>query len=52
VTAESLSLKLVLAFGFNVGYYHGQHLLMHIDSRYPVSHRVLLVGSGERAAFV
>jgi hypothetical protein len=31
-------LKLVLALHFDVSHDHGQHLLMHVDSRYPISH--------------
>jgi hypothetical protein len=40
----------VLTVDFNVRHNHGQHLFMNIDSRYPVSHNVLLARSGERAA--
>src|SRR2546422_1095518 len=50
VTAKHPSLKLVFAFDFNVGHNYSQHLLVDIDSRYPVRHRLLLAGSGERAA--
>jgi hypothetical protein len=42
-------LKLVFAFGFHVGYDHGQHLFMNVNSRYPVRHKVPPGGSGERA---
>jgi hypothetical protein len=50
VAAKHPPLKLVFAFDFNVGHNHSQHLLVDIDSRYPVRHRLLLAGSGERAA--
>src|SRR6266567_4078818 len=50
VTAKHPSLKLVFAFDFNVGHNYSQHLLVDIDSRYPVRHKLLLAGSGERAA--
>src|SRR4029077_8602914 len=50
VAAKHPPLKLVFAFDFNVGHNYGQHLLVNIDSRYPVRHRLLLAGSGERAA--
>src|SRR5580700_3899024 len=50
VAAKHPSLKLVFAFDFNVGHNYSQHLLVNIDSRYPVRHRLLLAGSGERAA--
>ena len=48
--AELTPLKLVLALDRDVGYHHGEHLLVNINSCYPVRHRFLLVGSGERAA--
>src|SRR6266403_979857 len=50
VAAKHTPLKLVFAFDFNVGHNYSQHLLVDIDSRYPVRHRLLLAGSGERAA--
>jgi hypothetical protein len=50
VAAKHPPLKLVFAFDFNVGHNYSQHLLVDIDSRYPVRHRLLLAGSGERAA--
>jgi len=50
VAAKHPPLKLLFAFDFNVGHNYSQHLLVDIDSRYPVRHRLLLAGSGERAA--
>src|SRR5204863_4345964 len=50
VAAKHPPLKLVFAFDFNVGHNYSQHLLVDIDSRYPVRHKLLLAGSGERAA--
>src|ERR1700745_963356 len=50
VAVKHPPLKLVFAFDFNVGHNYSQHLLVNIDSRYPVRHRLLLAGSGERAA--
>jgi hypothetical protein len=38
-------LKLILAVDFNVRDNYGQHLFMHIDSRYPVGHSFLLLGA-------
>src|SRR5580692_8615265 len=49
-SAKPTPLKLELAFDRDVGYYHGQHLLMNVNSCYSVRHRFLLVGGGERAA--
>ena len=43
------SLELVFVFDFDVRHYHGQLLLMYIDSRYPIRHRLPPGGSGERA---
>jgi hypothetical protein len=48
--AKHPPLKLVLVFNFHVGHNHCQYLLVDIDSRYPVRHKLLLAGSGERAA--
>jgi hypothetical protein len=36
--AELSPLKIVFPFGRNIGHHHGQHLLMNINSRYPVRH--------------
>src|ERR1700756_5524384 len=38
--AVTHSLKLVLAINFHVTNHHGQHLLMDVNSRYPVRHKV------------
>src|ERR1700751_5583478 len=38
--AVTHSFKLVLAVNFHVANHHGQHLLMDVDSRYPVRHKV------------
>src|ERR1700758_2337061 len=43
------SLKLVFLFDLDVRHDHGQLLLMYIDSRYPIRHRLPPGGSGERA---
>src|SRR5712664_790403 len=48
--AKLAPLKLVLAFAFDVGHNHGQHLLMNVNSRYSVSHKLPPGGSGKRAA--
>ena len=48
--AVTHSFKLVLAIHFHVAHHHGQHLLMDVNSRYPVRHKVPPGGSGERAA--
>ena len=40
----------VLDLNFHVGYHHSQHLFVDINSRYSVRHKLLLAGSGERAA--
>src|SRR5215470_10155512 len=50
VAAKHPPLKLVFAFDLNVAHNYSQHLLVDIDCRYPVRHRLLLAGSGERAA--
>src|SRR5208283_924309 len=50
VAAKRAPLKLVLAIDFDIGHNHGQHLLMNIDSRYPVRHKLPPGGSGERAS--
>src|SRR3974390_1101065 len=50
VAAKHPPLKLIFAFDLNLGHNYSQHLLVDIDSRYPVRHRLLLAGSGERAA--
>src|SRR5215469_15031913 len=42
--------KPVFPCDFHVSHYHGQHLLMHVDSRYPVTHELPPGGSGVRAA--
>src|SRR5215813_7326008 len=44
------SLKLVFVVDFDVSHNYGQLLLMDIDSRYPIRHRLPPGGSGERAA--
>src|SRR5262249_41994672 len=44
------SLKLVFVVDFDVSHNYGQLLLMYIDSRYPIWHRLPPGGSGERAA--
>src|SRR5882762_2460869 len=38
VAAKHPPLKLVFAFDFNVGHKYSQHLLVDINSRYPVGH--------------
>jgi hypothetical protein len=43
------SLAIVLAFDFDLGHDHRQHLFMYVNSRYPVRHK-LPSGRGERAA--
>ena len=43
------ALKLVCPFRGHVGYYNGQHLLVHVNSRYPVSHCHSPCGSREHA---
>src|SRR5258708_36065396 len=48
--AKQSPLELVLAFDFYVGHDYCQHLFVNIDSRYPIRHKLLLAGSGERAA--
>src|SRR4029077_10085439 len=48
--AVTHSFKLVLAINFHVANHHGQHLLMDVNSRYPVRHKVPPGRSGERAA--
>ena len=48
--AVTHSFKLVLAINFHVANHQGQHLLMDVNSRYPVRHKVPPGGSGERAA--
>jgi hypothetical protein len=40
--AKQPPLKLVFLFDFDVGHDHCKHLLVHIDSRYPVRHKLLL----------
>src|SRR6266704_2158852 len=50
VATKLVSLKLVLAFAFDVGHNHGQHLFMNVNSRYSVSDDLPPAGSGERAA--
>jgi hypothetical protein len=47
VATKHPPLKLELAFDFDVGHNHGQHLFMHIDSRWDI---VPPAGSGERTA--
>src|SRR6266704_34474 len=47
VATKLVSLKLVLAFAFDVGHNHGQHLFMNVNSRYSVSHELPPAGSGE-----
>src|SRR5215469_17274054 len=44
VATVPASLKLVFLFHFDVSHNHRQPLLVHIDSRYPISHGVLLGG--------
>src|SRR5712691_3818216 len=48
--AELAPLKLVLAFAFDVGHNHGQHLFVNVNSRYSVSHTLPPGGSEKRAA--
>src|SRR5213078_3092896 len=48
--AKKPPFKLVLTIDFDVRHDHSQYLLVDIDSRYPVGHKLLLAGSGERAA--
>src|SRR5216683_7634800 len=48
--AKLAPLKLVLAFAFDVGHNHGQHLFVNVNSRYSVSHNLPPGGSGKRAA--
>src|ERR1700719_3376258 len=50
VAAKHPPLKPELAINFHVRHNYGQHLFMNINSRYPVGHKLLLAGSGERAA--
>src|SRR5215469_4809722 len=44
VATKPSPLEFVFAFTLNVGHHYSQHLLMHIDSRYPISHGSLLGG--------
>src|ERR1039458_2963122 len=44
-SAKTPPFKLVLAFHLHVGHHHSQHLFMHVDSRYPISHKLLLAGA-------
>src|SRR6516165_7665542 len=44
VATVPASLKLVFVFHFDVSHNHRQPLLVHIDSRYPISHGFLLGG--------
>src|ERR1700730_7962687 len=48
--AKHSPLKPELNVNFHVRHNYGQHLFMNINSRYPVRHKLLLAGSGERAA--
>src|SRR5208337_3273493 len=50
VAAKHPPLKPELTVNFHVRHNYGQHLFMNINSRYPVRHKLLLAGSGERAA--
>ena len=50
VAAKHPSLKPEFIVNFYVRHNYGQHLFMNINSRYPVRHKLLLAGSGERAA--
>src|SRR6266478_3807008 len=50
VAAKHPPLKPELAVNFHVRHNYGQHLFMNINSRYPVGHKLLLAGIGERAA--
>jgi len=43
------ALKLIFLFDFDISDNYSQFLLMHIDSRYPIRHRLPPGGSGERA---
>jgi hypothetical protein len=43
--AKQVPLKLVFLFDFDVGHDHCQHLLVDIDSRYSVRHKLLLAGA-------
>jgi hypothetical protein len=40
--AERAPVKIVFAFDRYIGYHDGQHSLVNINSRYPVTHKVLL----------
>src|SRR3974390_3156846 len=42
-------LKLKLVAGFNISHHNGQPLLVNIDSRNPIGHRLPPGGNGERA---
>src|SRR6266480_1521828 len=50
VAAKHPPLKPELTVNFHVRHNYSQHLFMNINSRYPVRHKLLLAGSGERAA--
>ncbi len=49
VAAVPASLKLIFVFDFDVSHNYGQPLLMDIDPRHPVRHRLPPGGNGERA---
>ena len=40
--AELVPIKIVFAFDRYIGYHYGQHSLVNINSRYPVTHKALL----------
>src|SRR5207244_6105559 len=50
IAAKHPPLKPELTVNFHIRHNYGQHLFMNINSRYPVGHKLLLAGSGERAA--
>jgi hypothetical protein len=50
--AELSPLKIALPFDSNIGHHHGQHLLMNIDSRYPVRHKSSYGGSDCKMAIM
>jgi hypothetical protein len=51
VAAVPASLKLKFLFGFDGSHNYRQLLLMDIDSRHPIRHRLPPGGNGERAGF-
>jgi len=45
--AELTPLKLVLALAGDIGYHHGEHSLVNINSRYLIGHRASPVAVAE-----